>query len=86
MIVNGSSIKKSSTLPKNFFEINPHYVKDSLAGTHVNFPWSEKMKGTLDFSFSGKKAYGNGFSASKLIEEKSFTDRAEIYTKPYDDN
>lgn len=65
------SIKKtefSASPTKHTGMINENYVRDSINGASGIQTHSENMRGTLQCSFSGKKAYGNGYSASKIIE------------------
>lgn len=59
------------TPTKQTYSINPQYFKDSLVGNIVPGSNPQKMRGSLQFSFSGKKAYGNGFSASRVITRES---------------
>ena len=82
------SIKRMdfSTSPtKQTDMINENYVKDSINGASTIEKASENMRGTLHCSFSGKKAYGNGYSASRVIEARNSTE-FDPQINPYNPN
>ena len=71
--VYSAIFRSSPTKKQQQYPINPNYLKDSLVMTQQKTSSSQsKMKGSLQFSFSGKKAFGNGYGLT-------YADDGDVY-------